>query len=318
MGAPGPPGGFVEQKYMRTGQYAPQVQSPHLPASTAFYSQQTPSPYPPSSFPPSASVPPKSSSFPPLPGGATMFSVSSAPQGPAPALNPYYFARDHGSPTSGYPSAPPTSPQVDFPPSGAIPLHPSSTTSTTPAASIIQDRGVAPASSSPLDGARLMALLTTQSAAAGGGEDEVGTALSELELAASEGKFAAVKPPPLPTGVAGSLPLPKSLQDSKLPRGRQLKGERIIYDVDVRKAEEAQPQLEVRPITTYGSDPAPILGRQIAVNMDYICYGLRGAAIRIINLTAELRALLRGHSNVRECKPRQTRISCSACVPWIR
>lgn len=232
-----------------------------------------------------------------------MFNVSAAPQGQAPALNPYYFARDHGPPTSGYSSGPPTSQPVDFPPSGAIPSHPSSIPPAAPAASVIQERGVAPVSSSPLDGARLMALLTTQSAAAGGGEDEVGTALSQMELAASEGKFAAVKPPPMPTGMTSSLasaPLPKTLQDSKLPRGRTLKGDRIYYDVDVRKADEAQPQLEVRPITTYGSDPVPILGRQIAVNKDYICYGLRQGHIRIINLTAELRALLRGHSNVCE------------------
>lgn len=229
-----------------------------------------------------------------------MFNVTSGPPVPPPTLNPYYFARDHGLPAGAYPPGPPTSQQADFSLGGTIAPHPSPTTSAAPAAPVIQDRGTAPASSSPLDGARLMALLTTQSVAAGGGEEEVDAVLSDLELAASEGKFAAVKPPPLPTSVASSLapaPLPKSLQDSKLPRGRVLKGERIVYDVDDRKPEEAQPQLEVRPITTYGSDPEPILGRQIAVNMDYICYGLRGAAIRIINLTAELRALLRGHSN---------------------
>jgi len=218
-----------------------------------------------------------------------MFNAPSAPPAPAAALNPYYFSRDHGPPPSGYSSGPPSSGDFPLPASAA------------PAASTIQDRGVAPASSAPLDGARLMALLTTQSAAAGGGEDEVGTALPDLD----EGKFATIKPPPMPTGppmptcVPNSLapaPLPKTLQDSKLPRGRVLKGERIVYDVDVRKADEAQPQLEVRPITTYGSDPAPILGRQIAVNMHYICYGLRAAAIRIINLNAELRALLRGHT----------------------
>lgn len=294
MGAPGPPGGFVEQKYMGTRQYAPLNQT----TSTAFYSQQAPSSYPPSGFSSQAtSAPPKSSSFPPLPGGPTMFNAPSAPPAPAAALNPYYFAREHGPPPSGYSSGPPSG---DFPPPA----------SAAPAASTIQDRGVAPASSAPLDGARLMALLTTQSAAAGGGEDEVGTALPDLE----EGKFATIKPPPMPagppmpTGVPSSLapaPLPKTLQDSKLPRGRVLKGERIVYDVDVRKADEAQPQLEVRPITTYGSDPAPILGRQIAVNMHYICYGLRAAAIRIINLNAELRALLRGHTGVRQCKPWQ-------------
>lgn len=287
MGAPGPPGGFVEQKYMGTQrQYAPQNQAP----ATGFYpQQQVPSSYPPSGFSSQAtSAPPKSSSFPPLPGGPTMFNAPSAPPAPAAALNPYYFARDHGPPPpSGYSSGPPSG---DLPPPSAS------------AASTIQDRGVAPASSAPLDGARLMALLTTQSAAAGGGEDEVGTALPDLD----EGKFATIKTPPMPTGVPGSLapaPVPKTLQDSKLPRGRVLKGERIVYDVDVRKADEAQPQLEVRPITTYGSDPAPILGRQIAVNMHYICYGLRAAAIRIINLNAELRALLRGHTGVRQCKP---------------
>jgi enhancer of mRNA-decapping protein 4 len=34
---------------------------------------------------------------------------------------------------------------------------------------------------------------------------------------------------------------------------------------------EFQPRLEVAPITKYGSDPNPVLGRQIDVNKSYIC-----------------------------------------------
>jgi enhancer of mRNA-decapping protein 4 len=42
---------------------------------------------------------------------------------------------------------------------------------------------------------------------------------------------------------------------SKLPKGRHLGGDRVVYDVDVRLEGETQPQLEVTPITKYQSDP---------------------------------------------------------------
>lgn len=84
------------------------------------------------------------------------------------------------------------------------------------------------------------------------------------------------------------------MPSSKLPKGRHLVGEHVLYDVDVRLAGEVQPQLEVTPITKYASDPGLVLGRQIAVNKNYICYGLKLGAIRVLNINTALRALLKG------------------------
>lgn len=97
-------------------------------------------------------------------------------------------------------------------------------------------------------------------------------------------------------------------------RGRHLRGDHIGYDVDVRKLGEAQPQLEVSPITKYTSEQVFVLGRQIAVNKKFICYGLRGGTIRILNIDSAQKALLRGHTKVRHAD-RQTdrqalRFSC--------
>jgi hypothetical protein len=49
----------------------------------------------------------------------------------------------------------------------------------------------------------------------------------------------------------------------KLPKGRHLGGDCVFYDVDVRLEGDAQPQLEVTPITKYQSDPHLVVGRQI-------------------------------------------------------
>ncbi|CAH2053838.1 unnamed protein product [Thlaspi arvense] len=92
----------------------------------------------------------------------------------------------------------------------------------------------------------------------------------------------------------GSLPI--RIPSCKLPKGRRLVGEHAVYDVDVRLHGEIQPQLEVTPITKYGSDPQLVVGRQIAVNKVYICYGLKGGNIRVLNINTALRALFRGHS----------------------
>lgn len=75
-------------------------------------------------------------------------------------------------------------------------------------------------------------------------------------------------------------------------------GEHLVYDVDVRVPGEAQPQLEVTPITKYASDPQLVLGRQIAVNRSYICYGLKQGNIRVLNMNTASRSLLRGHTQV--------------------
>ncbi|KAH6786231.1 Transducin/WD40 repeat-like superfamily protein [Perilla frutescens var. hirtella] len=84
------------------------------------------------------------------------------------------------------------------------------------------------------------------------------------------------------------------MPSSKLPKGRHLIGDHLAYDIDVRLPGEVQPQLEVTPITKYGSDPELVLGRQIAVNKTYICYGLKLGAIRVLNINTALRSLLKG------------------------
>lgn len=96
----------------------------------------------------------------------------------------------------------------------------------------------------------------------------------------------------VPTLHSGSGPL--RMPSSKLPKGRHLNGDRVVYDIDVRLPGEIQPQLEVTPITKYGSDPGLVVGRQIAVNKTYICYGLKLGAIRVLNINTALRSLLKG------------------------
>lgn len=105
-------------------------------------------------------------------------------------------------------------------------------------------------------------------------------------------------PPAIPTAPPVNLApqrTPSRLLSSKLPRGRCLHGGHAVYDIDLRLPGEAQPQLEVSPITVYTSDPLLVGGQQIAVNRNYICYGLRAGNIRILNINTALRALLRGH-----------------------
>jgi len=89
-------------------------------------------------------------------------------------------------------------------------------------------------------------------------------------------------------------PGPMRMPSSKLPKGRHLIGDRVVYDIDARLEGEVQPQLEVTPITKYISDPGLVLGRQIAVNKTYICYGLKLGNIRVLNINTALRSLLKG------------------------
>ncbi|RWV85740.1 hypothetical protein GW17_00052445 [Ensete ventricosum] len=107
---------------------------------------------------------------------------------------------------------------------------------------------------------------------------------------------------PIPSAPPAALvqSAPVRMASNKLPRGRLLgAGERAVYDVDSRLPGETQPpQLEVTPITKYISDPGLVLGRQIAVNRNYICYGLKLGAIRVLNINTALRSLLKGHSQV--------------------
>ncbi|XWS12990.1 hypothetical protein CRYUN_Cryun37aG0137100 [Craigia yunnanensis] len=104
--------------------------------------------------------------------------------------------------------------------------------------------------------------------------------------------------PPLNMNVTPSAPSPSPVRllSSKAPKGRHLFGTNLLYDIHVRLSGEVQPQLEVTPITKYASDPGLVLGRQIAVNRNYICYGLKLGNIRILNINTALRSLLRGHT----------------------
>jgi enhancer of mRNA-decapping protein 4 len=159
-----------------------------------------------------------------------------------------------------------------------------------------------------------MALLTTHSEVdVPSKEDETplyteGPPQSSMEHPrSSHGSVSEVSLPPpaiapaMPTAPPVNLVLSSQssrFSSSKLPKGRFLRGEHVIYDVDVRRSGEVQPQLEVSPITVYTSDPVLLMGRQIAVNRRYICYGLRAGNIRILNVNTALRALLRGHTQV--------------------
>ncbi|KAL5981340.1 hypothetical protein ACLOJK_015395 [Asimina triloba] len=136
----------------------------------------------------------------------------------------------------------------------------------------------------PNPGARLMALLSPNATA-----NLEPPPPGPLPPAASAGAAAMLASAP-------PQPAPLRLPSSKLPKGRHLVGDRVVYDIDDRLPGEAQPQLEVTPITKYVSDPSLVLGRQIAVNRTYICYGLKLGAIRVLNINTALRSLLKGHT----------------------
>lgn len=152
-----------------------------------------------------------------------------------------------------------------------------------------------PIPSPPSDGAKLMALLNTHSIPS---SLELPPAINSLEPFQASMQPMALAPPAIPTAPPVNLTLqrtPSRLLSCKLPRGRCLHGDHVVYDIDLRLSGEAQPQLEVSPITVYTSDPLLVGGQQIAVNRNYICYGLRAGNIRILNINTALRALLRGH-----------------------
>ncbi|XP_057753544.1 enhancer of mRNA-decapping protein 4-like [Arachis stenosperma] len=179
---------------------------------------------------------------------------------------------------------------------------------------------------SPNSGARLMAMLGTQNPQSNQEQSVMNQSPSSIASTSQSSASASAPPIPmvsdflmpgtsnhpaavllpssgsqppqaLPAGVVspqGSTPM--RMLSSKLPKGRHLIGENVVYDIDVRLPGEVQPQLEVTPITKYASDPGLVLGRQIAVNRSYICYGLKLGAIRVLNINTALRYLLRGHT----------------------
>ncbi|PKA50505.1 Enhancer of mRNA-decapping protein 4 [Apostasia shenzhenica] len=143
-------------------------------------------------------------------------------------------------------------------------------------------------------GARLMALLGNTSPAQHEFSASMPLASAPNELPPM--LHAVPSAPPAVMGLAQTPPA--KMPSTKMPRGRPLGGgERAVHDVDARLPGEAQPpQLEVTPITKYVSDPGLVLGRQIAVNRTYICYGLKLGTIRVLNINTALRSLLRGHT----------------------
>lgn len=148
-------------------------------------------------------------------------------------------------------------------------------------------------------GARLMALLSAPPSTLELPPQQPAVPMPPIQPTSSGGSdFSMSQNLPL-MGAAGpnvgfAHPGPMRMPSSKLPKGRHLIGDHVIYDIDVRLPGEVQPQLEVTPITKYGSDPCLVLGRQIAVNKTYICYGLKLGAIRVLNINTALRSLLKG------------------------
>ncbi|XP_047939365.1 enhancer of mRNA-decapping protein 4-like [Salvia hispanica] len=212
----------------------------------------------------SAPFPVPSASYPP-PTGAGSGPYSYSPQTPPYHYHPVYtpysnppphqdFANVHPQRSMSYPT-PPLQPQPQSPNSNfQNPQNPSN------------------------PGARLMALLSAPPSTL-----EVPQPMAQIHPSSSSASDFS-----MPQGPVTRMP------SSKLPKGRHLIGNHLVYDVDVRLPGEVQPQLEVTPITKYGSDPGLVLGRQIAVNKTYICYGLKLGAIRVLNINTALRSLLKG------------------------
>ncbi|KAK6934665.1 Enhancer of mRNA-decapping protein 4, WD40 repeat region [Dillenia turbinata] len=243
----------------------------------------TSSPFPPSS-PYPQTLPPPSSSYPPPTGPYTTpfhHHHHYMPYPPAPAPDPQ-LPNLHPQRSLSYPTPPL---QCPIPPPS--PSSSSSSSSSNP--------------SNP--GARLMALLSNPQSnlefsqqpasnlpsTSSGGHEFPGPANVPI-LPSVPSAPPALNTMALPPGGPARMP------SSKLPKGRHLVGDHVVYDVNVRLQGEVQPQLEVTPITKYISDPGLVLGRQIAVNKTYICYGLKLGAIRVLNINTALRSLLRGHT----------------------
>jgi enhancer of mRNA-decapping protein 4 len=97
-----------------------------------------------------------------------------------------------------------------------------------------------------------------------------------------------VPPPAIAPAMQTAPPLNLVLSSSsstfssnKSPKGWSLRGEHVVYDVDVRRSGEAQPQLEVCRIILSNSKPVLRMGRQIAVSRRYLSYVSDETKIRI-------------------------------------
>ncbi|XP_047073133.1 enhancer of mRNA-decapping protein 4-like isoform X1 [Lolium rigidum] len=209
-------------------------------------------------------VPSPTGIFPGPPPGAPMTSGPPGPYSYPPATPPF-----HRNPYLPYPPDPTSA--VHFP--AAAYTNPNPTPNPLP----VPNPG-------PNPSARLMQLLGN----------------AHLEPTSSPSDFSSGVPAGMPSAPPARMPSapPTRMASSKMPRGRLLgPGDSAVHDVDSRLPGEARPpQLEVTPITKYTSDPGLVLGRQIAVNRNYIVYGLKMGNVRVLNINTALRSLLRGHT----------------------
>ncbi|KAL6547037.1 hypothetical protein OROMI_022758 [Orobanche minor] len=241
----------------------------------------------------SAPSPPPSASYPPPTGasGGLYYSPQTSPLHYHPVYPAYpnpsppnqEFANMQPQRSMSYPT-PPLQPQVQTPTS----IHHHNLQSP-------------PTPQNPNNhGARLMALLSAPPSTLDIPPQST-VSSAQLHPTSSSGSDFAVPqnvnlPPSGPSLVISHLGPVIRMPSSKLPKGRPLIGDHVVYDINVRLPGEMKPQLEVTPITKYGSDPGLVLGRQIAVNKTYICYGLKLGAIRVLNINTALRSLLKGLS----------------------
>ncbi|CAM8884644.1 unnamed protein product [Rhodiola kirilowii] len=209
--------------------------------------------------------PPPSASYPPPTGP-----YSYPPQQPPPPYHQYQYHHQYHQQMPNY-----NNPVLQPPPSSQYP----------------------PPSSGPNPGVRLMAMLSAPPS-----NLDLPTPLPPITSLPSQSSSSDFPIPSVGMGLTVNpvvmvQPGVMRMSSSKLPKGRHLVGDPAVYDIDVRLQGEVQPQLEVTPITKYNSDPQLVVGRQIAVNKTYICYGLKMGNIRVLNINTALRSLLKGHNS---------------------
>ncbi|CAL0301071.1 unnamed protein product [Lupinus luteus] len=258
--------GNPNQQHLQT-----QTQTPHFDLNKLFNPTTSNNPLPsnPSNLNTSPSFPNPSPSTPPPSSFPNPSSSYPPPTGTYPFHNPHFFP---------------------YPNLHQQHLHPMNV----PQRPIFQPSSPSPSSPNPnsTSGARLMAILGTQNPPS----NHDSSALYQASPSSNE--FSMPTSPavvPSPASPQAAATTPGRMLSTKFPRGRRLVGESVVYDIDFKLPGEVQPQLEVTPITRYASDPGLMLGRQIAVNRTYICYGLKLGAIRVLNINTALRYLLRGH-----------------------
>ncbi|GFP90966.1 enhancer of mRNA-decapping protein 4 [Phtheirospermum japonicum] len=238
----------------------------------------------------SAPFPPPSASYPP-PNGAGGGPYPYSPQTPPFHYHPVYpaysnpsppnqeFANVHPQRSMSYPT-PPLQPQMQVPTS----VHHHNNLQNLPNHQNPNNHG-----------ARLMALLSAPPPSTMENPPQSTVSIAQIHPTSSGSDFSVPQNANILPVMSHQGPVIR-MPSSKLPKGRHLIGDHLVYDIDVRLPGEMQPQLEVTPITKYGSDPGLVFGRQVAVNKTYICYGLKLGAIRVLNINTALRSLLKGQA----------------------